>query len=338
MFEFADTSEYTHMPFVAYSKTGEATYLFCKQVQGFWKIFYSIDGTTIHQLHTGLAEDATECSPTAEWENGNWCISFIAGGAESDRAFKLYKMIGLDGKAEPIAKADYGYYWNPRTVWGLRSNSFIVSDNGAETKYTIPEAEYIYRLSYIPEDPNQLLITGQNKDGDLFTWIYHLMQHTIHVVVADALTAYKCCLFKGRCFYATRNDSDGFEERHIVEANTVQYIELDKANILVEEVKKASMACVDCLRKHIAAALSYSKEVLNGHGAGATPDHRADLAGELINAEHHAEALSASIAERLRTVRKAMEKQIFQPTPEQLDTIRSIWVDTFNLSGCNCGK
>ena len=33
-----------------------------------------------------------------------------------------------------------------------------------------------------------------------------------------------------------------------------------------------------------------------------------------------------------------MEKQIFQPTPEQLDTIRSIWVDTFNLSGCNCGK
>lgn len=336
MFEFADTAEYTHMPFVAYSKTGEATYFFCKQVCGFWKIFYCLDGETCHRLNTGLPDDTTECSPTAEWENNCWNISFLAGGAEADRTFYLYRMQGIESQPDKLEKADYGFYWNPKTVYGLRSNSFLIKDAGKEIKIEIPDAEFIYRLSYIPEDPNQLLITGQNKSGDWFSWIYHLIQNSLHAIIADGLTAYKCCFFKGRCFYASRGADDGFEERHIVEANEINFIPLEAGKVLVSEVEKAGMACVDCFRKHLAGALSYGKEVMNGHGSGSSPDHRADLAGELVNAEHHAEALQPDLAESIRAIRKTLEQKQWQPEAKDLDEIRIAWNQSFTLSGCGC--
>jgi hypothetical protein len=46
--------------------------------------------------------------------------------------------------------------------------------------------------------------------------------------------------------------------------------------------------CVECLRKHLAAALAIGAEVHNGHSAGGRPDHRIDFSGELIEAEKHA--------------------------------------------------
>lgn len=45
------------------------------------------------KLNTQHPEDSTECSPTAEYQNGQWYISFIARGAESDRLFRLYKYV-----------------------------------------------------------------------------------------------------------------------------------------------------------------------------------------------------------------------------------------------------
>lgn len=339
MFDFSCNGEYTHMPFITYDKLGQAVYFFCKQQYGFWKIFYSMDGVNVHRLETGLPDDAVECSPFAEWEDNTWKISFVAGGSEAERQFYLYKMIGLDGEPKKLEKADFGFYSEPRKVYGLRSNTFIIDDNGTETKYEIPEAEYIYRISYIPEDFNQLLITGQTADdADLFTWIYNLADKSIHAVIADGVPAYKCCFFKRRCFYAQKNDLDGFEDRHVVEASDVQFVKLDKSKIIASEVVKASMACADCLRKHLAGAISYAKEVMNGHGAGASPDHRADLAGELINAEHHAEAIEAELADRIRYIRKTLEKSNWQPEPQTIDYIRNAWNDSFFASGCGCRK
>ena len=38
-----------------------------------------------------------------------------------------------------------------------------------------------------------------------------------------------------------------------------------------------NMRCFECALKHTATALSYGKEILNGHGEGADLDHRWSL-------------------------------------------------------------
>jgi hypothetical protein len=48
-----------------------------------------------------------------------------------------------------------------------------------------------------------------------------------------------------------------------------------------------NMVCYECVLKHLAAALSYGKEIISGHGQGAELDHRIDFLGEITNAEHH---------------------------------------------------
>lgn len=333
------TDEFTHMAYITYDKLGQKTYFFCKQVMGFWKIFYSLDGSKIEKL-TSFADDVTECSPYAEWENGNWQISFIAGGGVQDRTFYLYKQTGLDGEPIKIGKADFGFYSAPRTVKGLRSNVFTIDDNGAETEYSIPQAEYIYRITHIPQDFNQLVITGQFAETqDLFTWIFNLENKEIHTVIVDGgLVPYKACFFKGKCYYAYKDQGNGFEERHIKQAETVQFVKLDSSKIIAKTIEKPQMACVDCLRKHLSSALAYGKEILKGHGAGGHPDHRVDFQGEIVNAEAHATFLDTNFAQRIRVLRKSFEREFFVPQQKQLDEIRTLWNDSYSINSCGCSK
>lgn len=89
-----------------------------------------------------------------------------------------------------------------------------------------------------------------------------------------------------------------------------------------------SMNCVQCVRKHLANALSYAKEVLAGHGEGGDPDHRPDLLGELGNAEHHligSTELSYLQAEILQ-IRREVEENNHVPTAEHVTRIRTTWV------------
>ena len=96
--------------------------------------------------------------------------------------------------------------------------------------------------------------------------------------------------------------------------------------VSLSAARTAAMHCPDCLRKHLAAALSYGKEILNGHGKDGSPDHRPDFAGEVINAEHHAEAIDAALATALRELRHSLDAAAWTPDITMLDRIRELWM------------
>lgn len=89
-----------------------------------------------------------------------------------------------------------------------------------------------------------------------------------------------------------------------------------------------SMKCWSCALKHLAGALSYGKEILSGHGFGSELDHRPDLIGELVNCEHHAELLNATLFDVVSTMRKRLQDHYGVCTPEDLDSIRQIYLTT----------
>ena len=105
---------------------------------------------------------------------------------------------------------------------------------------TIPEAEYLYRLSYDPRRPNRLLISGQFRGGELFSWSYAPGTGELLSVADSGVPAYKCAFWDGRCYYAER--LAGFEERRIVRTEHLEYTPLDAKAHIVETFEYGSGA------------------------------------------------------------------------------------------------
>ena len=94
MFDFNSADRrYTHMPFAAFGGEGRPQEFCCINIGGLWKLHRRQDRKW-RRIQTGLPDDATECGPTAEWEDGMWKVSYIAGGWKGDRRFRLYRMYG----------------------------------------------------------------------------------------------------------------------------------------------------------------------------------------------------------------------------------------------------
>jgi len=230
MFTFND-SRYTHMPFAAVGPDGNTEEFCCIPVNGVWKL-YHFTGTRWKRIRTGLPDDAFECGPCAEFEDGMWKISFVAGGAKSDREFKLYRLLGFD--AEPMVQtaADVGFVWKDRVVHAGRRGPITVVEPGQTVTLTLPGIEYLYRVSYDPFQPNRLLISGQFPNGEIFSWAYQPGMKILKEVIADGVPAYKCAFYGGDCYYAKREV--GFEERHIVQAESLELNELPAEEHIVE--------------------------------------------------------------------------------------------------------
>lgn len=86
------------------------------------------EGNIWRRVRTGLPKDATECGPTAEWADNMLKISFIAGGWEGDRTFRLYRMYGLDSGAVIQCPADVGFVRKSQVVYAGRRGPIIISD------------------------------------------------------------------------------------------------------------------------------------------------------------------------------------------------------------------
>lgn len=87
-----------------------------------------------------------------------------------------------------------------------------------------------------------------------------------------------------------------------------------------------NMSCYSCALKHIAAAISYAKEVSVAHGVGSELDHRADLLGEIISAEHHLQALESDLARQLvNGIRKKLESARYVSTEQDINSLRRAW-------------
>ncbi len=230
MFHFND-SRYTHMPFAAVGPDGNAEEFCCIPVNGVWKL-YHFTGRKWKRIRTGLPDDAFECGPCAEFEDGMWKISFVAGGAKSDREFKLYRLLGFD--AEPMVQiaADVGFVWKDHVVHAGRRGPVTIVEPGRTVTLALPDVEFLYRLSYDPFQPNRLLISGQFLNGEIFSWAYQPGMRILKEVIADGVPAYKCAFYEGDCYYAKREA--GFEERRIAKAGSLVMNELPAEEHIVE--------------------------------------------------------------------------------------------------------
>ena len=211
------------MPFVAHGNAPDfAPKAFCcLKVGGKWKLHHYENGEW-KRVYTGLPEDTTECSPTAELVDGRWRISFIAGGHENDRRFYLYKIDGIGNVPEKVVSADVGFVFKNRIVYG-----------GRIQKLTFPDVEYLYRVSYNPDNPSEWLISGQTKSGGIFSRVCNVFEGSLQSLCVNGKPAYKAALFNGRCFYAERGEN-GFEDRRIAEVAdfTRTDLEFEKSAIL----------------------------------------------------------------------------------------------------------
>ena len=86
-----------------------------------------------------------------------------------------------------------------------------------------------------------------------------------------------------------------------------------------------NMKCPACVMKHLAAAISYAKEVQSGHGRGHELDHRPDLLGELVNAEHHLKLLDNNLHVAISELRKKLQENGTNPSQADTEYIRRLW-------------
>jgi len=230
MFTFND-NRYTHMPFACPDATGKPKEFCCILTDGVWKL-YHFTGKRWKRIKTGLPDDAFECGPCAEFEDGMWKLSFVAGGAKSDRKFKLYRMLGFDGEPMVQTPADVGFVWKDRVVSDGRRGPITMVEPGRTVTLTLTGVEYVYRVSYDPFQPNRLLISGQFPGGEIFSWAYQPGMKKLYEIVADGVPAYKCAFYEDDCYYAKREA--GFEERRIVKTESLVMNELPAEEHIVE--------------------------------------------------------------------------------------------------------
>lgn len=229
------------MPFVISGKAPDFTLkgFCCLQVNGKWKLHF-FDGKTWQRVKTGLPEDAIECSPTAEISNRKWQVSFIAGGYEANRKLYLYQIADLENPSlKKIVRADVGFIWKNKIVFGNRSGELKIIDGDIITTLTFPHAEYIYRVSYNPNKPQELLISGQYSRNIFFSWICDANAKRLQSVSVNGKPAFKAAFWEDTLYYAKREKDAGFKERHIVKSNTYDVSELDfEANVKIKIEKQ----------------------------------------------------------------------------------------------------
>ena len=93
------------------------------------------------------------------------------------------------------------------------------------------DVEWLYRVSYNPDNPHELLISGQKKGGYIFSWIFNPSKKYLYDLSDNGDVAYKAALFNGKCYYAKRGNG-GFEDRHIVMAQNLRISELSYDDIV----------------------------------------------------------------------------------------------------------
>lgn len=99
------------------------------------------------------------------------------------------------------------------------------------------------------------------------------------------------------------------------------------------------MNCKECVFKHLAAALSYAKEVISGHDATNELDHRIDLLGEIVNAEQHLELIDKNLFGIISDFRKDLQAKAVNVDHEDIQIIRDMYRELENLNtGMKIGR
>ncbi len=214
----------SHMPFLAPGPEGPVLFCCRSSGDGLWKAHYVGDDGLPRRLHTGLTDDAVECSPAAWHDRSGWHVSFIAGGMRGNRLFRLYRMDGatLDALSQPVAlaQARSGFVYRDRMALGEAKDFVHITEPAEDQTLEFPGAN-ILRVGYRADQPELLLISGRRPDEpEPWTIEYDLTTGEQRRVVCDGRPAYKCAMLGDRVLYAERRG--GFEEREVVEAQSTE--------------------------------------------------------------------------------------------------------------------
>lgn len=335
--------EQSHMPYMVQGP--DAIHALCcvKNRLGVWKLM-STSKYGNHAIVTGLPDDWNECAPVAEYEDDAWKVSFVAGPTREPGKYMLYRISALDklamvgtGNLASLEYADVGFARWDWLVYGSRRGPLIVRRGKNEQELHIAGLDFLYRVCPDAFAPSRLLITASVKGLD------ESIIYDFHGGVCQKVTENHCCLYKfaahglGGFLYALRGQGDN-EDRRVVQSGSVRIVSAPDLIQLKPREKEDSMDCVACFRKHIAAALSFSKEIMSGHGSGADLDHRADLEGEIANAEQHAREMTVpGYAMALRELRHNLDAKSWQPAPDDIVVLRKLWKSSMGVS-CGCSK
>ncbi len=250
------------MPFLAYgtSPTFTPKAFCCLMINGHWKLHH-FDGESWQRINTGLPEDATECSPTADFDKGKWCISFIAGGYEADRRFYLYKIDDLENpNPQKVVAADVGYVWKNSIIFGGRTGGLKILENKSITSLSFENVEYLYRVSYNPDNLHEILISGQANNGEIFSWICNPTAKQLKRLTVGGKAAYKAAFMNGTLYYAKLDENEISEERHVVETNDYEISDLDFAELVKVEKENLTQSTSELLGKFTSAMTNWARK------------------------------------------------------------------------------
>lgn len=99
----------------------------------------------------------------------------LVGGSKENLNYFLYEKYGLDD-SEPllVIPAKLGFLWKYRLVFADPKSSIVVYDDSTRYVMTLSEeVEWLYRVNYSPNCPDILLISGQKKNGEIFSIAHH---------------------------------------------------------------------------------------------------------------------------------------------------------------------
>ncbi len=189
-----EDSAQTHMPFLVPVSQGEPVLLLCcrEGTDQPWKLHYADNSGQYHLIETGLPDGATECSPTAWHDDRGWHVTFIAGGWSEDRLFRLYRIDGqsLDAMNSPVALhagTRAGFVLQDRMVFAAKQDHIHIVEPPGDKTIELGGAN-IYRVSYRPDQPDCLLISGgwntDHPDG-VFVLEYDLPTGSQHFRECD---------------------------------------------------------------------------------------------------------------------------------------------------------
>ena len=336
--ELHDQGLMTHMPFLTPGEDGQPVLLFCQADEShIWKACYRLPDGSVRRLDTGLPSDVCECAPTAWYDTDGWHVAFIAGGAQENPLYHLYRMDGsaLDqlSRAVAVHPTRAGFVFGDRLVHADMANLIHVRQPSNDLDIELPGA-FIYRVAYRADQPDTLLISGQwQTEDDVFTLEYDLQTGQQDLLECDGLPAYKCTILGDQLLYAQRI-GEHFESRHIASAvtssrrsvNTAVRRQPNEVEPIVTQptgkcgcrggldsngVAVTRASCLECIEKHLGAAYVLLTETRDGYA------HRLRAIGHLHEAEDESQEWP-DLHMAIREARKAYQADGTLPDWEAL--------------------
>lgn len=329
----------SHMPFLAPGPDGKAVLIYCRAGDDhLWKLHYLDAEGVPRRIATGLPNEAIECSPTAWHDERGWHVSLVAGGARRDPRFRLYRLDGpsLDELFGPVAlqPAASGFVHRDRLVVGEKQDRIHVHDAAGDRTFALPGIN-IYRVSYRPDTPERLLISGQwIGDEEVFCIEYDLASGVEHMLKCDGRPAYKCAILGDDILYADRC-GEHFEARRLRASNRfvrrrTRIAELERpddasarasskpccgqSGAASSEDPATRPSCLECVEKHLGAAWALLAETRDGYG------HRLRAIGHLHEAEDESQQWP-ELHNAIRAARKSFQRGGQMPDFHHLATV-----------------